>query len=345
MAQIKAHEFEQLIGRGLPAQPLVLIYGPDRGLVSERAGLLARATGLSLDDAFNVVRLDGASLKGDAGRLHDEANAIGLFGGKRLIWLRDVGNDKAVQDAVSEIGAAPPTDVTILIEAGDLKKGTGLRKVVEESRHGLAVPCYADDGRSMNALIDQIFGEAALRVTPSGRNLLRDLLGGDRLASRGELEKLALYCRGRDVVSDDDVLLIIGDSAALSVDDAVDAVLTGDVAALDRAIERIIASRTGLFAALLACLRQFQMLAVLRSAVDAGRSAAAVMADEGRRVHFKRKQAVESALRRWSSSAIDQALQHLQAAILETRRRGALEVSLTRQALLALAIRSNRMAA
>lgn len=345
MAQIKAHEFENLIARGLPAQPIILIYGPDRGLVSERAGLLAKATGLSLDDAFNVIRLDGAALKGDAGRIHDEANAIGLFGGRRLIWIRDIGNDKTFQDAVTDLGGSALSDVTILIEAGDLKKGTGLRKTVEEARFGLAIPCYADDGRSMNALIDQAMSEASLRITPSARNLLREMLGGDRLASRGELEKLALYCRGQDVVNDDDVLLIIGDSAALSVDDAVDAVLSGDVAALDRAVDRIIASKTGLFVALQACLRQFQMLAVLRNAVDAGRNAASVMADEGRRVHFKRKPVLESALRRWTTPAIDQAMQHLQTAILETRRRNALEASLTRQALLALAVRSGRLAA
>jgi DNA polymerase-3 subunit delta len=345
LAQIKAHEFEQLIARGLPVQPIVLIYGPDRGMVSERAGLLAKETGLSLDDAFSVVRLDGSSLKGDAGRLHDEANAISLFGGKRLIWLRDVGNDKGIQDAVSDLAASPPADTTILIEAGDLKKGTGLRKVVEDARSGLAVPCYADDDRSMNALIDQVLSEAALRITPSARSLLREMLGGDRLASRGELEKLALYCRGQDVISEDDVMLIIGDSAALSVDDAVDAVLNGDVAALDRAIERITASKTGLFVALQACLRQFQLLATLRNAVDGGRSAANVMAEEGRRIHFKRKAAVEAALRRWPATAIDQALQHLHTAVLETRKRNALEESLTRQALLALAIRSGRLAA
>lgn len=345
MAQIKAHEFESLIARGLPAQPVVLIYGPDRGLVSERAASLAKATGLSLDDAFSVIRLDGTVLKNDAGRLHDEADAIGLFGGRRLIWLRDVGNDKGVQEAVSLLAASPPSDVTILIEAGDLKKGTGLRKAVEDGRHGLAVPCYADDGRSMNALIDQVLSEAALRITPPARNLLRDMLGGDRLASRGELEKLTLYCRGQDVITDDDVVVIIGDSAALSADDAVDAVLSGDVAALDRAIERITASKTALFVALQACMRQFQMLAVLRSAVDGGRSAYNVMAEDGRRIHFKRKPAVEAALRRWSSPAIDQALQHLHTAVLETRRRASLEESLTRQALLALAIRSGRMAA
>ena len=41
--------------------------------------------------------------------------------------------------------AEPPRDAVIVIEAGDLKKGVGLRAVVEAAASAMALPCYADE--------------------------------------------------------------------------------------------------------------------------------------------------------------------------------------------------------
>ena len=60
MAQKKAHEVDNWLARPDPKAAIVLIYGPDRGLVAERARAFAEKTGLPLDDPFTVVRLEGA---------------------------------------------------------------------------------------------------------------------------------------------------------------------------------------------------------------------------------------------------------------------------------------------
>ncbi|MGO8279720.1 DNA polymerase III subunit delta, partial [Rhizobium ruizarguesonis] len=54
---------------------------------------------------------------------------------------------------------------------------------------------------------------------------------GDRIASRNEVRKLALYCRGFYTVEEHHVTEIIGDASSISVDDAVDAILGGDLSA------------------------------------------------------------------------------------------------------------------
>ena len=112
------------------------------------------------------------SLRGDPGRLADEADAIGLFGGNRLIWVRGAGNDRALTAAVSAIAGSLPETTTVIIEAGELKKGTALRRAVEERRGALAVPCYADESRGIHALIDEELGSAGLRITPAARERL-----------------------------------------------------------------------------------------------------------------------------------------------------------------------------
>ena len=130
-----------------------------------------------------------------------------------------------------------------------------MRKIVEASKSALAVPCYSDDSRSIQALIDEELGAAKLTIEGDARLRLTQLLGGDRLASRGELRKLALYCHGRNSVSEADVIDAIGDAAALSVDDAVEAVFGGDLTRLETALERILASKTAVFLVLRSCLQ------------------------------------------------------------------------------------------
>lgn len=160
-------------------------------------------------------------------------------------------------------------------------------------------------------------------------------MGGDRLASRGELRKLALYCHGASTVTDADVVEAIGDVAALSVDDAVEAVFSGDAPRLEAALEQILASKTAVFLVLRSCLQQLEQLDTMRALVEGeGRQPAQVIAEKGRGIHFKRKPVIERALKRWRLPDINAEMQRLNQAILEGRRRPQLEASIARQALL-----------
>jgi DNA polymerase-3 subunit delta len=342
MSEVKSHEFDNFLQRSAASYRLFLLYGPDRGLVSERAAQLAGAFGIPLDDPFAVVKLDATQLQG-AGAVLDEVNAIGLFGGEKLVWVRGASAEKGLSEALQILATEPPTGSRLIIEAGDIKKGAALRKVGEANRTVASIACYSDDVRSLHALIDKELSEAGLRISPAARERLVEALGGDRMASRNEIRKLALYCRGKEIVDEEDVLGIVGDASAISVDDAVDAVLQGDTDALLHAMKKITTSKTPPFLVLQACLRQFQQLDVMRAEMDANRqSAGQVIASLGRGLHFRRKPIVEAALKHWTAPAIRRELSRLQATIYQSRNRQSLEESLVIQNLLAITIQSAR---
>jgi len=343
MAEIKAHEFQSFLRSRARDFRIVLIYGPDRGMVSERAGALARATGVSLDDAFSFIRLDGSDISADPGRLFDEANSTGLFGGEKLIWIKGAGGDKAMADAVSGLCRQPPDNSWVIFEAGDLKKGVGLRKAVESAGGAMAIPCYADDTKSLNGLIDEELESFRLRIDSEARQALLESLGGDRLASRSEIRKLALYAMGEPTLQLQHVIDIIGDASAISTDDAVDAILKGDRQGFLHATQKVIASKTSVFLILQACLRQFQLLDLMRADMEERRmSAADALAQHGRHLHFRRKPIIETALKSWTSIAIAAELNRLQAAILQTRRRSSLEDTIALQTLLSTTLTAAR---
>ena len=65
-------------------------------------------------------------------RLADEAAAISMIGGRRVVRVRGAGNNltelfEGFLESVAHAG-----DALVVVEAGDLSKGTGLRKLFEE---------------------------------------------------------------------------------------------------------------------------------------------------------------------------------------------------------------------
>jgi DNA polymerase-3 subunit delta len=344
MAQKKAFEVDSWLARPDPRFFLVLIYGPDRGLVSERARLFAQRTGLPLDDPFCVVRLEAGEAERDSGRLADEARTVPMFSERRLLWLRNAGAQKGLADDVKVLLAEPPRDAIVLIEAGDLKKGAALRSAVEAADAAMALPCYADDGRDLDALIDRELTRAGMTMALDARQALRRNLGGDRLASVGEIDKLALYAHGKGEITLEDVRALSGDVSGQSFDDAVDAMLEGRIGDFDAAFTRHCQAGGQAFLTLSGAMRQLQALHAMRGRLDSGGgNATAVVAAQKPPVFFSRRKLVEAALARWNGAALERALARLQAAVLQTRRRPDLAISIARQALLGVALESARL--
>ena len=345
MAEKKAHEVEAWLARPDPSTTIVLIYGPDRGLVAERARLFVSKSGIAPDDAFSLVRIDASEIERDPGRLIDEAGTVSMFSARRLIWVRDAGAHKGFADAVKSLATTPLADATVLIEAGDLKKGVALRAAVEAAKTAIALPCYADDGRSIDAVIDEAMQKAGVSIGLEARQALKRNLGGDRLASRSEIEKLLLYAAGSSTISLDDVLAATGDASSTTADAVVDAAILGKLGELDAAFSRFVSSGNQLFPLLNTALRQFQSLDAMRGAMDrTDRNAAAVMASARPPVFFARRGTVETALSRWPRPSIAQALDRLQSAVLRSRQRSELAEPIVRQALFGLAVESARLA-
>ena len=164
MAQKKAHEVDAWLKRPDPDIRMVLVYGPDRGLVSERARNFIRQTGLDASDPFSSVRLDAAEMESSPGRLTDEAMTVPMFADRRLVWVQGASNQKQLSEEVAALAGVPPAGTVIVIEAGDLKKGAALRSAVENARGAMALPCYPDEGRSIETIIDEVLSAAGLAI-------------------------------------------------------------------------------------------------------------------------------------------------------------------------------------
>ena len=87
-----------------------LVYGPDGGLVRERADILSKTVVPDLLDPFNVIELTETQLLEDEARLADELSAMSLMGGRRLVRLREAGDKSApiIASALNHAGGFLP---------------------------------------------------------------------------------------------------------------------------------------------------------------------------------------------------------------------------------------------
>lgn len=317
MAAVKAGDVEALLRRGPAAGVLViLVYGPDTGLVADRASALVKRFVTDPSDPFALIRLDGDTLASDPGRLVDEAGTIGMFGGSRTIRVRAGSRPFAPSvDAVLKSGIA---EARIVIEAGDLAKGAPVRTLCEGSPRALALPCYADDARTLGDLIDRTLGARGLTIAREAREVLVGSLGGDRGASLSEIEKLALYADGQGTVSLDDVEAVVSDVGASVLNTLIDAAFAGRANEVEHEYRRFRGEGLDPSAMLGQALRH--ALTLLATRLDNPGASPGQMAAAWRGLHFRRKALVETQLARWSPGALRHAVTMLQEAVLACRR-------------------------
>jgi DNA polymerase III subunit delta len=315
---LKGPAIEAYLKRPDPRRPIALLFGPDAGLVSERAQALMSVSVTDLSDPFGLVRLEGDGLAADPTRLVDEALTVSLFGARRGIWVKAGSRDCA--RAVEALLRAEIRDCQIVIEAGDLRRTAPLRSVCERASAVAVIACYADAERDLLRLIDNELRADGLSITADARAALVALLGADRTASRGELRKLVLYARGKSCVDIDDVLAVVADASALALDAIVDAAFAGRAVDVEAQWARARAAGTAPARTLSAALREAAQLHRARLSLEAGDSLAAAADSVVSPAQFRRRPAVEAALKLWTAARLERVMDQLATAVLESRR-------------------------
>ncbi|TNE36097.1 MAG: DNA polymerase III subunit delta, partial [Alphaproteobacteria bacterium] len=120
--KLKAHEVDRYLSRPDPKVKAFLLYGPDGGLVRERARHLTRQH-LGQDESMGLVELSDTELKSDPARLADEVSAISMLADARVVRVSGAGEAaaKAMEALLTgfEDGSVVP-EALVVVEAGDL---------------------------------------------------------------------------------------------------------------------------------------------------------------------------------------------------------------------------------
>ena len=293
---------DAFVKRPPPDMRFFLVHGTDEGLIHERVKTLVDAALAGEPDPLRLTRLDGDAVARDPGALADEAYAISMFGGSRAIWIEAQMRD--LLPALEPLFARPPSDCMIIVEAGSLKKGTGLRTAFEKADGAASIECYPDDKRSLGPLVDAEARAAGLSIAPEARDYLVSLLGSDRMTTRGEISKLMLYANGKPRIEIEDIEAIVVDAAPSSLDGLIDAALLGDMAALETDGSRYFAEGGDAGLLVIRLVARLTLLHRLRLEMERGRTFEAAMQAHYVRLSPAGRAALSKQAERWSSASL-----------------------------------------
>ncbi|MBX3593621.1 DNA polymerase III subunit delta [Sphingomonas sp.] len=278
---------------------LFLLHGPDEAGANELAARLTRAMGEA-----ERIDIDGSSLKGDAGRLAEEAASLSLFGGARYIRVTGIDDDGV--EAVRLLLDAEVAGNPVVAVGGTLKASGRLLKLVLAAPGAMAHACYIPDARNAAQLAVGIARENGLRLIGGTAERLAALSGGDRAVLAREIEKLSLYLDAapdRPREAGMDALDAIGaDLGEAEMYGAIEAVVEGRVAEIGVELARLDQAGVSAIPLLRQLVRRLMALAEMRGEIDRGLSADEVV--KKHRVFFKEEQSTKLALRRWNSAML-----------------------------------------
>jgi DNA polymerase-3 subunit delta len=312
---------------------VVLLFGDDVGMIHQRAETLVRAVAGSLDDPFLVAEVP----RSEQDRLAEEAASLPLTGGRRVVRVREA-TDAAFPPAQAVLAGRAPA--LVVLEAAGLATRSKLRTLLDAAPDGVAIGCYPEEGRALEETIRRELGAAKVAIDPDALGWLVGQVGADQAATRGELEKLALYAGAGGRVDLDMAMACVGDAAGLSLDDALFAATAGDVVTTDRALELAMAEGVTPVGVLRGGLMHLQRLYRARLLMETGLSAADAAKAARPPVFFRRLGAFTRALGLWSSSSLEAAMAGVSQAERNCKRTGAPDHTLSRHAVLTLARRA-----
>jgi DNA polymerase-3 subunit delta len=316
MTIVRNDAADSFVQRPPPDIRFYLLHGIDEGLIHERAKNLVGAVVGHDKDPLRVTRIDRDAVTREPGRLADEAYSVSMFGGHRAIWIEAPSRDlTALFDPLLR---RPPQDCTLVVEAGNLTKGSPLRSAFEAAANAVSVECYPDERRSLVSLIDAEAREAGLNVSREAREYLLALLGSDRLTTRSEVVKLMLYAAGAETIEVADVEAIVADAAPSGLEAVIDHALLGDLVGVERASGRFFADGGDAGLLVIRLVSRVVLLHRIRLEMEAGKGLEAAM--QGQFLPPAARAALAKQAERWTSAALGRRLPAIQTVAARVRR-------------------------
>jgi DNA polymerase-3 subunit delta len=264
---------------------------------------------------------------------------MALLGGRRVLRVRDAGDGFA---AAAKNALEGPGPGLVIMEGGEMPARSKLRSLLEAAPRAAVIACYRERGAELAASVRRILAEYEVSIDQPALDWLVQNQGDDRMRMRRELEKLALYVGAGQRAGEAEVLACVAEGHELTLDEALQAAMLGNVPAADQALAASIADGLNPVQAVRGALRHVQRLQQAATAMAEGMSAGDALGSLRPPVFFRARPAMEQALRRWRPAQ----LEALGIALLETERRtkttGMNDVAVVRQMVLGIAHQAAR---
>ena len=301
----------------------------------ERAKTMGLTVVSDINDPFNAVTLSSDELADDPARLSDEANAISMMGGDRLIRITSAG-DKLTTLIKSYLEEAS-NNALVILEAGELGPRSSLRKACEAAPNAAAIPCYVEDERDLGRLIRETLQSANLQIDNDAVQWLAANIGGNRGKVRSELEKIITY-KGAEAspITLDDAQKCCGEAGAQGLDDLIYAAAGNQLELAMRTYNKLLEEDVNFIVITRSLQNHFRRLHITRAKLDDGENIEQAVKGLQPPLFFKQAPLFKAQAQRWKLKRLDMVLNRLMDLEAQCKQTGAVPETLCAQAVLSI---------
>jgi DNA polymerase-3 subunit delta len=276
-----------------PQQDIValMLYGPDLGLVKERAKYIANY--LCNNANFTLVDINFEQLVD----LHHLLYSKNLAKTKKLIKISNIGASlpKEIGEMISEYRGKN----FILIEAQDLSPSSILRKFFEKSTNAACIACYEDEPLAVKNLIIKTIKKYDLQISQEALQIMSNAIAGDRMLILNNINKLITYMGDKKQISADDVLAIVETDRDETLDELCQCVANKNAHDFCKTLGQLLAQNVSLIAVLRSLGRYFLRIYQVKLKVAQNLTITSAMQELAPPVFFKQVNAFKLQVQNW----------------------------------------------
>lgn len=280
------------------AKNFTFICGPDDFLVGRLGAQKFAALAAEVPDEFSREVLSGFA--GNVGevasainRFRDAVQTISMFGGRRVVWLKDVNfladsvtgraesTLKLLEDLQEILAKVDPAETAVLITAAPVDRRRAFPKWCEKNADFTLIAADEGDGAALEAVVLAEAKAVGATITPDAVRLLLVRVGANTRLLVEEVHKLAAYaapagCPSKDgteniVIEEAHVAELTPNVAEGDFFEAAEAFFSGDLHWTLAALERQFFAEPNASRPILAALQnRNRILLQVRALVDAG---------------------------------------------------------------------------
>lgn len=219
MRHMYYNDLKKEIGQGKLRRTYIL-YGEDEGFIKEIVEEIEKKSGISPDDVFNFIRLDGQ--KAEMSDLQDSLLTLPFLGTRKLVeiyradFFQGAASIKDYQEKIkliSEFVSDPPEDTVLIVYyiTDQEKKDTKIKALEKKAHkdHSIVMKMPALKKENVAEYLDEYFKERNLEVSKPLLTYIRENFEGNILQLAQDMDKILAYSKGRNIEKRDIDLLMV----------------------------------------------------------------------------------------------------------------------------------------
>lgn len=270
------------------AKNFTFICGPDDFLVGRLGAEKFAALAAEVPDEFSREVLSGFA--GNVGevetainRFRESVQTVSMFGGRRVVWLKDVNfladsvtgraesTLKLLEDLQEILAALNPADTAVLITAAPVDRRRAFPKWCEKNADFTLVGADDGDGTAFEGVVLAEAKALGVTLSPDAVRLLLAKVGANTRLLVEEVHKLATYAGEGERIEEAHVAELTPNVAEGDFFEAAEAFFAGDLKWTLAALERQFFAEPNASRPILAALQnRNRILLQVRALIDAG---------------------------------------------------------------------------